>query len=81
MVLAPYPVYWAGGSFQGLQITEGIKDPGGAFGIAYGDCIHGGQGTCTPPLRIITSPDNGFVPGGSTRGQRGHDSRCPGPCQ
>ena len=66
MVIAPYPVYWVGGSFQGLQITEGIKDPSGSFGLSYGDCIHGGQGTCTPPLRIITSPDNSFLPGGST---------------
>jgi hypothetical protein len=66
MIVAPYPVYWLGGSFQGLAITEGAHDPSGSFSLQYGDCIHGGQGTCTPPLRIVTSPDNGFVPGGST---------------
>jgi hypothetical protein len=66
MILAPYPVYWLGGAFQKLQITEVTHDPSGAFSISYGDCLHGGQGTCTPPLRIVTSPDNSFLPGGTT---------------
>jgi hypothetical protein len=67
LLVAPYPVYWLGGSFQGLRITEASHDPGGAFTVQYGDCKVGGQGTCVPPLRVVTSPDNSFLPGGSTR--------------
>ena len=63
MLLAPYPVYWLGGAFDGLQITEASHDPSGAFTVQYGDCLEGGQSTCVPPLKVITSPDNGFVPG------------------
>ncbi len=63
MLLAPYPVYWLGGAFHGLQITEASHDPGGAFTVQYGNCLEGGQSTCVPPLKVITSPDNGFVPG------------------
>jgi hypothetical protein len=63
MLLAPYPVYWLGGTFHGLQITEASHDPSGAFTVQYGDCLEGGQSTCVPPLKVITSPDNGFVPG------------------
>ena len=66
LIVAPYPVYWLGGSFRGLAITEGTRDPSGAFSLQYGDCIRGGQGFCISPLRIVTSPDNSFVPGGST---------------
>jgi hypothetical protein len=66
LIAAPYPVYWLGGSFSGLAITEGSRDPSGSFSVQYGDCIHGGQGFCIAPLRIVTSPDNGFVPGGAT---------------
>jgi hypothetical protein len=66
LLLAPYPVYWAGGSFQGMQITEALEDPGGAFSVQYGDCLEGGQGTCVAPLRVVTSPDNSFLPGSST---------------
>jgi hypothetical protein len=64
MLVAPYPVYWLGRSFQGLAITEATHDPGGAFTVQYGDCVQGGQGTCVPPLRVVTSPDNSFVAGG-----------------
>jgi hypothetical protein len=73
-----YPVYWLGGQFQDLAITETAHDPGGAYTIHYGDCIQGGQYTCVTPLSIVTSPDNSFVPGGflgratvSLRGVRG----------
>jgi hypothetical protein len=66
MLLAPYPVYWLGGSFQGHAITEAINDPSGAFAIQYGDCLEGGQGTCVAPVRVVTSPDNSFLPQGST---------------
>jgi hypothetical protein len=66
LLIAPYPVYWLGNSFQGTAITESAHDPSGAFSVQYGDCVEGGQGTCVPPLRIITSPDNSFLPGGST---------------
>jgi hypothetical protein len=66
MLVAPYPVYWAGRSFAGLQITEASHDAGGAFDVHYGDCVVGGQSTCVPPLRIVSSPDNSFVPAGAT---------------
>ena len=81
LLLAPYPVYWLGGTFHGLQITEASRDPSGAFTVQYGDCLEGGQSTCVPPLKVITSPDNGFVPGegsgaarasASLRGVRGY---------
>ena len=69
MVVSPFPVYWLGERFGKLRITEASKDPSGAFSVQYGPCLQGGQGTCTPPLRIVTSPDNGFVPGGRTPSQ------------
>jgi len=75
LVVAPYPVYWLGGSFGGWSITEAARDPGGASAIQYGDCLEGGQGVCVPPVRVVTSPDNSFVPGGpaphTTRDIRG----------
>lgn len=60
-----YPVYWLGGQFHRLAITEAAHDPGGAYTIHYGDCTRGGQFTCVSPLSIVTSPDNSFVPGGA----------------
>jgi len=75
LLLAHYRVYWLGRSFQGMAITEAARDPSGAFSVQYGDCLQGGQGTCVPPLRVVTSPDNSFVPGASaphsTRSIRG----------
>jgi hypothetical protein len=65
LVLAPFPVYWLGGSFRGLDVTEATHDPSGAFSVQYGDCLQGGQGACVPPVRVVTSPDNSFLPGGS----------------
>jgi len=62
---SPFPVYWLGGSFHGLAITEASNDPSGGFSLQYGDCLEGGQGTCVPPLRVITSADNSFLPGAS----------------
>jgi hypothetical protein len=70
LLVAPYPVYWLGGSFQRMQITEVTHDPGGAFAVNYGDCVQGGESTCVPPLRVVTSPDNSFVAGGSTPQRR-----------
>jgi hypothetical protein len=64
LLIAPYPVYWLGRSFQGMAITEAAHDPSGAFRVQYGDCVDGGQSTCVPPVRIVTSPDNSFVAGG-----------------
>lgn len=64
LLVAPYPVYWLGRSFAGMKITEAGHDPSGAFTVQYGDCVEGGQSTCVPPLRIVTSPDNSFVAGG-----------------
>jgi hypothetical protein len=63
MLAASYPVYWLGRSFDGLAIKEASRDPGGGFSVQYGDCKLGGQGTCVPPLRVVTSPDNSFLPG------------------
>jgi hypothetical protein len=65
LLMARYPIYWLGRSFQGLAITEVVHDPSGASSVQYGDCLQGGQGTCVPPLRVVTSPDNSFIPVGS----------------
>jgi hypothetical protein len=69
MVISPFPVYWAGASFQGLSITDVAHDPGGAYSVQYGNCLQGGQGVCVSPLRVVTSPDNSFLPGGSLQGR------------
>jgi len=66
LILAPFPVYWLGGSFQRMAVSETTHDPSDAYSIQYGDCSQGGQGTCAPPLRVVSSPDNSFLPGGST---------------
>jgi len=66
LIVAPYPVYWLGASFQGLAVTEAVHDPSDAFMVQYGDCLEGGQGSCIAPLRVVSSPDNSFLPGGST---------------
>jgi hypothetical protein len=66
LVVAPSPVYWLGEQFHGIQITEASHDAGGSYSIQYGNCVEGGQGTCVTALRIVTSPDNSFLPGGST---------------
>jgi hypothetical protein len=65
LIMAPYPVYWLGGSFQGMAITEASHDPGGGFAVQYGNCASGGQNTCISRLRVVTSPDNSFVALGS----------------
>jgi hypothetical protein len=64
LVVSPYPVYWLGGRFQGLEVTESSRDVSGAYDVEYGNCLQGGEGNCIPPLRIVTSPDNSFLPGG-----------------
>jgi hypothetical protein len=64
LIVAPYPVYWLGDKFEGMKITEATHDPSGAFSVEYGNCLQGGQGACVPPLRIVSSPDNSFLPGG-----------------
>jgi hypothetical protein len=66
LIAAPYPVYWLGERFQNLQVTEAKRDPSGGYVVQYGNCLQGGQGSCTPPLRIVTSPDNSFLPGSTT---------------
>jgi hypothetical protein len=65
LLAAPYPVYWLGGSFQGMAITEAAHDPSGAYRVQYGDCLLGGQSTCVPALRVVSSPDNSFIALGS----------------
>jgi hypothetical protein len=67
MIVAPFRVYWLGGSFEGLGVQQVSHDPGGAFSVQYGNCLTGGQGTCLPPLLVVTSPESTFVPGGSAR--------------
>jgi hypothetical protein len=69
LVIAPSPVYWLGASFEGMALTEAKRDPSGAYRVEYGNCLQGGQGTCVPPLRIISSPDNSFLPGGAAHTQ------------
>ncbi len=75
LIVAPFPVYWLGGHFHGLALTGASKDNGGAYWVQYGDCVSGGQSSCVPPLRVVTSPDNSFLPLGSaphaTRDVRG----------
>jgi hypothetical protein len=66
LVVSPFPVYWVGGTFHRLHITEASSDPSGAYSLQYGNCLEGGQGTCVSPLRIITSADNSFLPVGDT---------------
>jgi hypothetical protein len=66
LLASPYPVYWLGFRFSGRAITEASKDASGSFTVQYGVCVQGGQGTCTPAVRVITSPDNSFLPGGAT---------------
>lgn len=65
LLIAPYPVYWLGGIFQNMAITQVAHDPSGAFTVQYGDCTEGGQSTCVPHLHVVTSPNNSFLPGGS----------------
>jgi hypothetical protein len=65
LLTVPYPVYWLGASFQGRAITEAARDPSGAYRIQYGDCVLGGQSTCFPAVRVVTSPDNSFIALGS----------------
>jgi hypothetical protein len=67
LVVAPHPVYWLGGSFEGMALTDATRDPSGAYSVEYGNCLVGGQGTCVPPLRVVSSPDNSFLPGGAVR--------------
>lgn len=63
LIVAPHAVYWLGARFHGLPLTEAVRDPSGAYSVEYGNCVEGGQGTCVPPLRVVSSPDNSFVPG------------------
>jgi hypothetical protein len=64
LIASPTPVYWLGGSFAGLAASEATRDPSGSYTVSYGNCLQGGQGICVTPLRMITSPDNSFLPVG-----------------
>src|SRR5271169_1577263 len=64
LVAAPFPVYWLGRSFHGMAISEATHDPSASFSVQYGNCLEGGEGGCVPPVRVVTSPDNSFLPGG-----------------
>jgi len=70
LLVAPIRVYWLGGSFKGLDVRSVSHDPGEAYSVQYGNCLTGGQGLCVPPLRIVSSPDNSFLPGGSAHTRR-----------
>lgn len=70
LIAAPFPVYWLGETFDGLPVSEATHDPSGAYSVQYGECLEGGQATCVTPLLVVTSPDNSFLPGGSTPSAR-----------
>ncbi len=57
-----FPIFWLGGRFDGMALTEVDSDPSGAYDIQYGSCTTGGPETCTSPLTVISSPDNSFLP-------------------
>ncbi|HEX3691893.1 MAG TPA: hypothetical protein VHU13_01000 [Solirubrobacteraceae bacterium] len=69
IVSSRFPVYWLGRRFDGLRITSVLTDPGGAVTLRYGDCLVGGQFTCVAPISLITSPNNGFLPGAQEVGR------------
>jgi hypothetical protein len=58
-----FPIFWLGGRFDGLALTQVVGDPSGAYEMQYGACAIGGPETCIPPLAVISSPDNSFTPG------------------
>jgi hypothetical protein len=70
LIVSPHPVYWLGASFRGLAVTDAVHDPSGSFTVQYGNCLEGGQSSCVPPLRVVTSPDNSFLPGTPAAGTR-----------
>ena len=45
LIVNPFPVYWLGGRFHGLDVTEASVDPSGALSVQYGNCLEGGQVT------------------------------------
>lgn len=69
IVKSRFPVYWLGQRFDGMRITGVLIDPGGAVTLRYGDCLVGGQFTCVTPLKLVSSPDNSFVPGAGEVGR------------
>ncbi len=64
VALQKFPVYWLGGSFAGLPLTEVSRDTGGAVSLQYGACLRGGQYECVAPLTVVTSPEDSFLPHG-----------------
>lgn len=58
-----YPVFWLGGRFRGLPLTEVSADPSGAYEVQYGACTSGGPETCISPVAVVSEPDNSFLPG------------------
>jgi hypothetical protein len=66
LIAAPFPVYWLGGSFEGMAVSEATVDPSGSYSLHYGTCLRGGEGTCVAPIEVVTSRDNSFLPGGAT---------------
>jgi hypothetical protein len=68
MVESPYPVFWLGATFEGMPVGEANHDPSDAWSVSYGNCVEGGEGSCVPPLELVTSPDNSFLPGAGGAG-------------
>lgn len=64
LVASRFVVYWLGETYARLPITEVLKDPSGAITFKYGNCLRAGNNSCVTPLRVVTSPDNSFLPGG-----------------
>ncbi len=58
-----YPVFWLGGRFAGMPLTQVSSDPSGAYEIQYGACTSGGPETCISPVELVSEPDNSFLPG------------------
>jgi hypothetical protein len=70
IMVRAFPIYWLGTRFEGLALASVTEDPSGAYMIQYGNCSIGGQYTCVSPLALITTPDNSFLPGGSSPSRR-----------
>src|SRR5579862_9780850 len=58
-----FPIYWVGGTFEKLSLTNIAHDYGGAFSLQYGNCSLGGQAVCVAPLVIVTTPEGSLSTG------------------
>ena len=53
-----FPIYWAGGAFEGYELRRVDAGDGVAAGLIYGACTPDGglQPSCAPPLEIQIFP-------------------------